>query len=66
MENLSDKAKAFLAMNPVVLGVVGSVTYYESPTHGDEVPMFFIENGKLRRSEFWDIDSAWEDQWNNI
>jgi hypothetical protein len=64
--NLSPKAAVFMGQNPTVIGVVGPVTYYEHPTYGDEAPMFFIEDGKLRRSEHWDIDSAQDAQWNLV
>ena len=64
---LSDKAKAFLAKKPVVLGVSGDTTFYECPTLGEESPMLFIDQeGKLRRSEFWDMDSVMESMWNDI
>lgn len=58
MTTLSEKAAAFMAQNPTIIGVVGSVTYYEHPTAGDEAPLFFIEDGKLRESVYWDIESA--------
>ena len=63
---LSDKATAFLAMNPTVLGSIAGVTYYEHPVYGDEVPMFYIEDGKLRKSVHWDMDSAHEAMWNTF
>jgi hypothetical protein len=63
---LSDKAQAFCAQNPTVLGVVGGRTYYEHPTLGDEAPMYYIEDGKLRRSEHWDMDGASEAMWNTF
>ena len=58
MTELSEKAAAFIAKNPTVLGVIGDRTYYEHPDHGDEVPMFYIDEGKLRKSVHWDMDSA--------
>ncbi len=62
----STKAAAFLAMNPTHLGTIANRKYYESPTHGDESPMFYIEDGKLRKSEFWDMESAQDAMWNNF
>lgn len=66
MTTLSEKAQAFMNQNPTVVGMVGPVTYYEHPTLGDEAPLYFIEDGKLRRSEFWDLESAQDAQWNNF
>lgn len=63
---LSDKAAAFLAQKPAILGSIGGRMYYEHPTYGDEVPMFYIEEGKLRKSEHWDMDSACDANWNNF
>jgi len=64
---LSDKAKAFLAKNPAKLGVSGNRTYYEHPDFGGEVPMFYIsEEGKLKKSVHWDMESASDTLWNSF
>lgn len=55
---LSEKAAAFMAKGPAVLGRIGDRVYYEHPDMGDEVPMYYIEYGKLRRSVHWDMESA--------
>ena len=58
--SLSDKAKAFLAKDPVIIGNVGGVDYYESPVHGDEVPLLIIVDGKVRSSGFYELPSLEE------
>ena len=57
---LARHAAAFMAQNPTILGIIGDRTYYEHPILGDAAPMFYIEDGRLRRSAFWDIESAHE------
>jgi hypothetical protein len=60
-DNLSDKARAFLAKNPTLIGRVLDHSFYEDPQHGDEAPMIMITpEGKLKRTEFWDLPSAEE------
>ena len=66
MLDLSEKAKAFLAQKPAVLGVIADRTYYEHPIYGDEVPMYYIDGGKLKKSEFWDMESASDASHNNF
>ena len=63
---LSEKAAAFMAKNPTKLGTIGNRVYYEHPEYGDEVPMFFIENGRLYKSAYWDMESASDASYNNF
>lgn len=64
---MGEKAQAFLAKNPAKLGTIANVTFYEHPDLGDEVPMFFIdEQGRLRRSVHWDMESAQDAAFNSF
>lgn len=59
MNSLSDKAKAFLAKDPTLLGVVLGHQFYEDPTYGDERSMWMITpEGKLKRTHWWDLPEA--------
>lgn len=56
---VSDKAKAFLAKNPTLIGRVNGTDFYEHPTLGDESPLIMVmPSGELRRSEHWELPSA--------
>jgi hypothetical protein len=55
---LSDNAKVFLKLNPVLLGNVAGHWFYEHPTKGDESPLVVITpNGEKRLSGFWEVPS---------
>jgi hypothetical protein len=54
--NLSDNAKAFLARNPTLVGVVAGHAFYEHPTRGDESPLIVIgPDGRKELSEHWEL-----------
>ena len=60
-DKLSDKARAFLAKNPTLIGRVLGHAFYESPTYGDEAPLLVVTpEGKLKRTGFWELPSAEE------
>jgi hypothetical protein len=53
----TDKAKR-LASEATLIGVVCGVPFYESPTHGDESPLIYInKEGKAKLSDFWELPS---------
>ena len=55
---LSDKARAFLAVNPTFIGIVAGHYFYEHPTRGDESPLIMISpNGKKTLSDHWELPS---------
>ncbi len=55
---LSDKARAFLAKNPTVVGRVLGCNVYEHPTLGDEAPLLMITSeGQLRVLSFYELPS---------
>lgn len=57
-EPTTDKAKAFLAKNPTLIGRVHGVDLYESPTMGDESPLIAVTPmGRLKRTEHWELPS---------
>lgn len=56
--NLTENAKAFLAMEPALMGQVAGVYFYEHPVHGDESPMMMItREGKLKTSCWFEMPS---------
>jgi hypothetical protein len=58
---LSDNARAFLARNPTMIGVVAGHWFFEHPTMGDESPLVVITpDGKKRLSDFWELPSVEE------
>lgn len=51
----------FLAKEPTLIGVVQGHAFYEHPTRGDESPLIAItHNGKLKRTDFWDLPTREE------
>jgi hypothetical protein len=53
----TDKAKR-LASEATLIGVVCGVPFYESPAHGDESPLIYInKEGKAKLSDFWELPS---------
>jgi hypothetical protein len=59
METLSTKAQN-LKNNATIIGKVAGVTYYESPSMGDESPLLIIWNGKAKKTYFWELPSLEE------
>jgi hypothetical protein len=58
---LSDKAQAFLAKNPTLMGRVLGCNVYEHPTLGDESPLYMItQEGNLQRLSYYELPSAEE------
>lgn len=55
MAQLTDKARAFLARKPTLIGIVAGVHFYEHPAYGDEAPLVAIAGGKLRRTDCWEL-----------
>ena len=54
--NLSEKAQAFLAKNPYMLGNMLGMQFYEDPINGDKAPIFAImPSGRVLRTPFWCI-----------
>ena len=57
----TDKARAFLAKNPTLIGRVLGVDLYESPTYGDESPLIAITpDGRVKKTDHWELPSALE------
>lgn len=58
---LSDKARAFLAKKPTLIGRVAGIAFYEHPELGDESPLIAIlKDGRVKRSPYWDMPDAIE------
>ena len=58
---LSANAKAFLANDPTLIGIVAGHYFYEHPTMGDESPLIVITpDGKKRTSDFWELPTVEE------
>jgi hypothetical protein len=58
---LSDKARAFLAENPTLVGRVLGFKIYEHPTRGDESLLYLItQEGNLKRLSYYELPSAEE------
>lgn len=55
MVHFTDKARAFLARKPALIGIIAGVRFYEHPTYGDEAPLIAIAGGKLRRTDCWEL-----------
>ena len=56
---LSDKARAFLAKKPTLIGRVAGHAFYEHPTYGDESPLIMITpDGKVKKSDHWELPDA--------
>lgn len=54
----TDKARAFLAKGPTLLGRVHGVDLYEHPTLGDESPLIAITiDGRVKMTEHWEVPS---------
>lgn len=48
----------FMSHKPTLIGRVRGVDLYESPTHGDEVPLRAITaDGRLKNTEHWELPS---------
>lgn len=55
---LSDKAKAFLAKQPTLIGRVAGYSFYEHPTKGDESPLIVISpEGQIKLSDYYELPS---------
>lgn len=55
----TEKALAFIAKKPTLLGTVCGDDYYEHPTMGDEAPLYIITpSGEVRRTEHWELPAA--------
>jgi hypothetical protein len=53
---LTDKARAFLAKHPTLIGRVAGHAFYEHPTLGDEAPLIMITpKGEVKRSDWYDM-----------
>lgn len=53
----TEKAKR-LVEQATLIGTVCGVPFYESPTHGDESPLIYInKEGKAKLSDFWELPS---------
>ena len=58
---LTEKAQAFLAQRPTLVGTVLGNRFYEHPRLGDEAPLVVITaDGRKRCSGFYDLPSAAE------
>lgn len=54
----TEKAIAFLAKNPTLLGTVHGVDLYEHPELGDESPLVAITaDGRLKKTDHWEVPS---------
>jgi hypothetical protein len=57
-DKLSDKARAFLARKPTLVGRVLGCNVYEHPTLGDESPLYMVTSeGQLRILAFYELPS---------
>lgn len=51
----TEKALALVA-TATLIGTVNGIPFYESPTMGEDAPLLFInEEGKVKRSDFWEL-----------
>jgi hypothetical protein len=58
---LSDKAAAFLARKPTLIGIVAGNYFYEHPTYGDESPLVMISSeGNVRLSDHYELPDIWD------
>lgn len=54
----TDKAKAFLAENPTLIGRVHGVDLYEHPSLGDESTLIAITaDGRKKHTDHWELPS---------
>ena len=55
----SDKAAAFLAKRPALIGMVAGHTFYECPVMGDEETLYAVTPaGKLKHTCFWELPTT--------
>jgi hypothetical protein len=55
----TEKARAFIAKNPTLIGRVNGVDLYEHPTKGDESQLVAITaDGRLRPTDCWELPDA--------
>ena len=57
----TQKAIAFIAMNPTLICRVHGVDLYEDPRFGDEATLMAITaDGRLKETEYWDQPDSME------
>lgn len=57
---VTEKAKR-LVNTATRVGIVAGVPFYESPTHGDEMPLIYITKaGKAKVSDYWELPDLQE------
>lgn len=61
MNNLSEKAKAFMLKSPTYIGTVMGHKLYEHPTRGDEEYLYAITpDGKVKKTCWYEMPSCYE------
>lgn len=51
------KKSTIMKDNPVLIGVVSGIRFYEHPIFGDESPLIAIVGDKCGLTDFWELPS---------
>lgn len=54
------KADELMALNPALIGEVGSYKFYEHPIKGDEETLIAVGKGQCGLSVYWDLPTVEE------